>query len=104
MLKVDTDALARDLSRGPLLRVVNFHLTPAWRRDQYDRQFALYAKFFAPVTEDDLDAFLASGRWHKEKPGLLPASSRHSIMDTATTSMWRCLCWSAMGSSAGSSS
>ena len=73
MLKVDVDVLARDLSRGPLLRVVNFHLTPAWCRDQYDREFALYAKFFSPVTEDDLDAFLASGRWHKEKPGLIPA-------------------------------
>lgn len=73
MFRVEADALARDLSRGPLLRVVNFHLTPARCRDEYDRQFALYAKYFASVTEDDLSAFVATGRWHKAKPGLIPA-------------------------------
>jgi peptidoglycan/xylan/chitin deacetylase (PgdA/CDA1 family) len=53
--------------------VVNFHLTPAWRHDEYDRQFSLYAKYFSSATEEDLDAFLRTGRWHKAKPGLIPA-------------------------------
>jgi hypothetical protein len=73
MLKAEADALARALSQGPLVRVVNFHLTPVWRRDEYDRHFALYANYFAPVTEEDLDVFLATGEWHKAKPGLIPA-------------------------------
>lgn len=58
--------------RGGFLRTVNFHATPRSRADAYERQIALYARFFAPVTAADLDACFERGRWHKERPGLVP--------------------------------
>ena len=56
----------------PRLRVVNYHLTPATRQDQYDREFAALAARYGPVREDDLAAFLATGIWPMERSGLLP--------------------------------
>lgn len=69
----EADELLRSLSAGPLIRVVNFHLTPKSRSDAYDREFALYADHFTPVAENDLDVLFATGQWHKAKPGLILA-------------------------------
>jgi peptidoglycan/xylan/chitin deacetylase (PgdA/CDA1 family) len=63
----------RGLRAGPVLRVVNYHRTPARRADQYERDFALYAEHFSPVAESDLDLYLATGTWMKAKPGLILA-------------------------------
>ncbi|MBP1807067.1 polysaccharide deacetylase family protein [Rubellimicrobium aerolatum] len=68
------DALAsilRGLSAGRMLRVVNFHATPAYRREEYRRQVAAYADRFAPVTPANFDAAF-DGTWADPRPGLMP--------------------------------
>lgn len=57
---------------SPRLRVVNYHLTPASRADIYDREFAALAARYAPVGQDDLAGYLATGRWPMAKPGVIP--------------------------------
>ena len=56
----------------PSLRVVNYHLTPASRADTFDREFAALAARYAPVGQDDLAGYLATGRWSMAKPGVIP--------------------------------
>jgi len=56
----------------PSLRVVNYHLTPASRAARYDREFAALAARYAPVREDDLAAYLATGVWLMDREGVLP--------------------------------
>ena len=63
--------LGDQFATHPLIRAVNFHSTARVNADQYDKQFAQYAKFFTSVNEEELDAYLTSGRWHKSKPGLI---------------------------------
>ena len=57
---------------SPRLRVVNYHLTPASRADIFDREFAALAARYAPVGQDDLAGYLATGRWPMAKPGVIP--------------------------------
>lgn len=59
-------------ARPPGLRVVNYHLTPAARASVYDREFAALAERYAPVREDDLAEYLATGRWPLSRDGVLP--------------------------------
>jgi hypothetical protein len=70
---LEIDAVATRFDAGAVIRTVNFHLTPERRRAEYDRQFALYAQYFDPVTAEDLDRVMATGQWHKSKPGLILA-------------------------------
>lgn len=69
----DSEMIAGLLAARPLVRAVNFHNTPARRRPELDRQLAHCARYFSPVTEDDLESYLASGRWHKNRPGIILA-------------------------------
>jgi hypothetical protein len=55
----------------PLIRAVNFHNAPRTKASQIEREIAQYSRYFSSVTEDDLDKYLVSGRWHKAKPGLI---------------------------------
>jgi peptidoglycan/xylan/chitin deacetylase (PgdA/CDA1 family) len=61
----------RSLADQPMIRAVNFHNTPRSRREEYRAQLLQLGQQFAPVTEDDLDQFLATGRWPKAKPGVI---------------------------------
>lgn len=69
----ESGMIAGLLADQPLIRAVNFHNTPARRRAEFQRQLAHCARHFAPVEEDDLDRYLASGRWHKDRPGVILA-------------------------------
>jgi len=66
---MDEGALARGFAAGAPIHAVNFHNTPAHRAAEYDRQLAALAQRFGPCTEDDLSAFLATGRWERARPG-----------------------------------
>ena len=55
----------------PVIRAVNFHNASKAKADEYDRQLAQYSQFFTSVNEDELDEYLASGKWNKSKPGLI---------------------------------
>lgn len=57
---------------APTLRVVNYHLTPASRADQYDREFGALAAKYSAVREDDLAIYLSTGVWPMDRPGVLP--------------------------------
>lgn len=57
---------------GPAIRVVNYHLTPARLAEVYDREFAHLATRYAPVSEDDLAAYFATGHWPGKHPGVIP--------------------------------
>jgi hypothetical protein len=66
-------ALEHLYKQHPLIRTVNFHNTSRARADQYDYELAHYSKSFSSVNEDDLDAYMTTGRWRKPKPGLIIA-------------------------------
>lgn len=62
---------AKAMEQGPMIRAVNFHNTPRARVAQYEAQLEKLSRSFSPVSEDDLDVYLATGRWSKEKPGVI---------------------------------
>jgi peptidoglycan/xylan/chitin deacetylase (PgdA/CDA1 family) len=67
------EALVRAFAAGAPIRAVNFHNTPRHRTGDYDRELRLLAERFSTPTEDDLDAFLATGRWPGPRPGVVIA-------------------------------
>ncbi len=71
--KEDASSLGKRYSTEPLIRAVNFHNTSRSKAAQYDRELAHYGKYFSSVNEDELDRYIATGRWPKTKPGLIVA-------------------------------
>ncbi len=67
------NALAQAMQGNALVRAVNFHSAPRAKAEQYRRQLAALAARFSPVTESDLDRYLATGHWPKPKPGVIIA-------------------------------
>lgn len=67
------EAFSRSMGKGPLIRAVNFHNTPRTRAREYREQLAHLSRACSPVNEADLDQYLATGRWHKGKPGAIVA-------------------------------
>ena len=63
--------LAEEFATHPLIRAVNFHNTSRTRADYYERQIAQYSRYFSSVNEEELEAYLTTGEWHKSKPGLI---------------------------------
>jgi peptidoglycan/xylan/chitin deacetylase (PgdA/CDA1 family) len=61
------------LATQPLVRAINFHNTSSWRRQEFEQQLQLCQQNFSTVSEDDLDLYLQSGKWHKDKPGVILA-------------------------------
>lgn len=66
-------SVAERMRRGPMIRAVNFHNTPQSRAAEFERQLEHWGQGFAPVTEDALDGYLATGRWDSPRPGLIVA-------------------------------
>lgn len=60
------------LRAGHFIRVVNYHSTPRSARQALARELAAFARDYAPVTLDDLDRFVETGTWHRDRPGLIP--------------------------------
>lgn len=67
------EEIARGLETQVPIRTVNYHSTSRENAAQYRRELAAWGRRFSAVTEDDLDRYLATGRWHKRKPGLIVA-------------------------------
>lgn len=65
--------IARMLASQPLVHAINFHNTSSWRRDEFAQQLRHCQQNFSSVTEEDLDRYLTSGQWHKDKPGVILA-------------------------------
>ncbi|WP_419805325.1 polysaccharide deacetylase family protein [Terriglobus sp.] len=61
------------LRSAPLIRTANFHNIPTHRIAEVDAQLKHWSSAFSSVNEDELDRYLATGEWHKPKPGLLIA-------------------------------
>jgi peptidoglycan/xylan/chitin deacetylase (PgdA/CDA1 family) len=61
------------MATRPLIRAINFHATPRIRASEYEQQLEHFSRHFTSVDEDDLDAYLTTGRWHKSNPGLIVA-------------------------------
>lgn len=61
------------LAAGRFLRVVNYHSTPSGTEDQLERELRHHLTAYDPVTLDDLDAFLDTGRWPRARPGFVAA-------------------------------
>lgn len=57
----------------PLLRVVNYHNTPASRAADYDAEFAALGARYAPVTEAVLARYIQTGEWPLDRPGVIPS-------------------------------
>lgn len=58
---------------GRVLRVVNYHNTPARSADALHAELSWYARRFSAVTADDVHVFLDTGRWAQQRPGIVPA-------------------------------
>ena len=65
--------IAALLAAKPLIRAINFHNTSPQRAHIFGRQLEMCSKHFSSVTEDDLDQYLQTGKWHKTKPGVILA-------------------------------
>lgn len=65
------ESVEKTLAANPLVRAVNFHNTSRAQKDKYERQLAHYSQFFSSVNAAELDNYLATGQWHKPKPGLI---------------------------------
>lgn len=65
--------LGKLLASKPLIRAINFHNTSLERAHIFGRQLEICSRNFSSVSEDDLDAYLQTGRWHKDKPGVILA-------------------------------
>lgn len=65
--------IVRMLASQPLVHAINFHNTSSWRRDEFAQQLRHCQQNFSSVTEEDLDRYLTSGQWHKDKPGVILA-------------------------------
>src|SRR5262249_41460795 len=61
------------LAAGRFVRVVNFHGTPAADTDRYMAQLERLAERFSPVRLADLDRLFTTGRWDRDRPGVIPA-------------------------------
>ena len=61
---------AQGLFMGPLARAVYYHDVPPSGAAQFEAQLQCYARYFDPVTEQDLRDLLA-GRARSRRPGLL---------------------------------
>ncbi|MBI4125636.1 MAG: polysaccharide deacetylase family protein [Deltaproteobacteria bacterium] len=72
-LKIDRGLLhwQEVLRRKNYLRAVIYHDTPAGTASPFEKQLRFYQKHFSPVSKSDLDRFFQTGRWHKERPGLM---------------------------------
>lgn len=70
---MDISSLARAYGQSPTVAAINYHNTPAYRADEYDRELAAIAERFSPATEDDLAHYLATGIWRTPKPGIVLA-------------------------------
>jgi peptidoglycan/xylan/chitin deacetylase (PgdA/CDA1 family) len=66
-------SLRQGLGAGQYIRAVNFHNTPFYRTEEYEQHLEHLARHFSSVTENDLEAVLTTGEWHKAKPGLILA-------------------------------
>ena len=55
-----------------MIRVVNYHLTPASHADVLDGEFAALAARYDPVGEQELAEYLTTRRWPIGRPGVLP--------------------------------
>lgn len=65
--------LQQKFLKGSYVRSINYHNTPVVRVREYEKQLAFYSQYFCGVSEEDLALFLTTGRWHKDKPGLIHA-------------------------------
>ena len=72
MTKPSIDAAAAQLERGHFIRVVNYHSTPRVAADELEQELTRFAQLYAPVTLADLDRYVDTGSWHKDRPGLIP--------------------------------
>ncbi|MDZ7671578.1 MAG: polysaccharide deacetylase family protein [Halanaerobiales bacterium] len=61
------------LEHGSYIRTINYHNTPYFNRDEFEKQLKYFNKYFSSVNENDLAKFFRKKKWHKEKPGLIIA-------------------------------
>ena len=65
--------MVRYLINNSYIRVVNYHNTDPVDADRFEREIASFAEHFTSVSIADLDQFFETRKWHKDKPGLIPA-------------------------------
>lgn len=63
----------RYLTNNAFIRVVNYHNTDPQDAERLEREIAAFAEHFTSVSIEDMDRFFETRKWHKDKPGLIPA-------------------------------
>ena len=59
------------LSKESYIRTVNYHNTPYYRRDEFERQLEFFSRYFSPVTFADIEDLYTGKGWNKDKPGII---------------------------------
>ncbi len=75
----------RYLINNSYIRVVNYHNTDPVDAERFEREIASFAEHFTSVSIADIDRFFETRKWHKDKPGLIPAvfegfRNNHDVM------------------------
>jgi peptidoglycan/xylan/chitin deacetylase (PgdA/CDA1 family) len=77
LARLQQDHRVRDtragLLRNSFIRTINYHSTAAMDRGLFEKQLAHLSRYYSPVNVDDVDRFLETGAWHKDKPGVILA-------------------------------
>lgn len=58
---------------GGYVRVVNWHNTPRSSRARLRAEIAAYLRHHDPLVPEDLDRLVDTGRWHRDRPGIVLA-------------------------------
>lgn len=74
---VKQDHRLKDIQRGLLnnnfIRTINYHNTHISDKARFEKEIAWFSKHFSAVNLEDINRFLDTGKWHKDKPGLILA-------------------------------
>ena len=70
---MDINQFLNKVRYGSYIKTINYHNTPYYNKEEFEKQLKYYSKYFSSVNEAELDNFFNEKKWHKEKPGLIIA-------------------------------
>ena len=63
--------LQKFLFGSDVIRAVNYHSTPFETKENFRKHLIYFSKNYTSVNQHDLEKFFKTGKWHKNKPGLI---------------------------------
>jgi len=66
-----SNLLQSQLWKSGYIRAVNYHDIPSESSASFEAQLSFFRKYFTDVSLQDLDSFIDTGVWSKDRPGLM---------------------------------